>query len=503
MADVLTSGATATGGPKLRANCLNYWEVLAQSIALISPTMTAALIVPQMFGTAGNGSWLAYAFAMVMLLFVALCLNEFAKRSTTSGSMYAYVTRGMGPIAGGLAGWSLIWAYLFIGQAGLTGFTNFGQVLLGMMGVSAGHVNAIGTAVFLVALCCGTSWYLAYKDIQLSSILMLILEVVSLVFIMALAVMVLFHKGIPVDHDQIHLKGMTFSMLAFGVVVAVFSQVGFEAATAFGEEAKAPLVNIPKAVIWSLITTGVFFVIITYTEVYGTRGYKTTLDQLTAPLNTLSEIMSVKWMAVPISIGALVSFFSLNLSCMNSGARILFKMGSHKMFHGAVAASHSKNETPHVALTVMAAAMFLVSSGLLIWHNMGGTLKAYSLTEAGAVTDVFGWVGTFGAFGFLGGYFLVSIAAPMYLNKIGELKPKNIVIAVIAVLLLIVPAVGTVWTNPPLTPPVKYFPYVFIAYFIIGWISSMMQRGRHEAADSVTKDLEASPSSLTMEPVGS
>src|SRR5579862_511772 len=137
MAIATSAPESARTGARLRSNCLNYWEVLAQSIALISPTMTAVLIVPVMFGTSGNGSWLAYAFGMVMLLFVAMCLNEFAKRSTTSGSMYAYVTRGMGPLAGALAGWSLIWAYMFIGQAGLNGFTNFAQVLLGMLGVSA------------------------------------------------------------------------------------------------------------------------------------------------------------------------------------------------------------------------------------------------------------------------------------------------------------------------------------------------------------------------------
>ena len=97
MADTLTASPPAAPGARLRSNCLNYWEVLAQAIALISPTMTAALIVPAMYGNAGNGSWLAYAFGTVMLLFVALNLNQFAKRSTTAGSMFAYVDARAGP----------------------------------------------------------------------------------------------------------------------------------------------------------------------------------------------------------------------------------------------------------------------------------------------------------------------------------------------------------------------------------------------------------------------
>ena len=60
---------TLTG---LRANCLGFTGVTAMAIALISPTMTAALIIPLMYSNAGNASWLAYLFGTVMLLFVVL-----------------------------------------------------------------------------------------------------------------------------------------------------------------------------------------------------------------------------------------------------------------------------------------------------------------------------------------------------------------------------------------------------------------------------------------------
>ena len=124
----------------LRSNCLNFNEVTAMAIALISPTMTAALIVPLMYSSAGNASWLAYAFGTVMLLFVALNLNQFAKRSTSAGSMYAYTVMGLGTTAGNLSGWCLVWAYLFIGTAGMTGFTIFANALLGMIGIQLPHL---------------------------------------------------------------------------------------------------------------------------------------------------------------------------------------------------------------------------------------------------------------------------------------------------------------------------------------------------------------------------
>jgi hypothetical protein len=86
----------------------------------------------------------------------------------------------------------------------------------------------------------------------------------------------------------------------------------------------------------------------------------------------------------------------------------------------------------------------------------------------------------------------------MYLKKIGELELKHKVIAGFAVVLLIVPAIGSVYTNPPLTAPVKYFVYIYLAYILCGLISMLMQKGKGSAVmESVTMDLEHSTATST------
>ena len=75
------------------------------------------------------------------------------------------------------------------------------------------------------------------------------------------------------DTAQFDFKSGSWSGIGLGVVVAVFSLVGFESSTAFGEEAKNGLKTIPRSIIWSLILTGAFFIFVSYTEVLGTRGY--------------------------------------------------------------------------------------------------------------------------------------------------------------------------------------------------------------------------------------
>src|SRR5580692_12362683 len=155
---------------RLKTNALNFWEVLAQAVALISPSMTAALIVPLMFGTAGTAGWLCYLFGTIMLLFVAFSLNQFSQRYTSAGSMYEYTVKGLGPKAGGMSGWCLIFAYMFIGIAGVTGFTHFASMLLTQAGAT-GYLSH--PYITLFAICVVSAWFLAYKDITFSTLLML------------------------------------------------------------------------------------------------------------------------------------------------------------------------------------------------------------------------------------------------------------------------------------------------------------------------------------------
>jgi amino acid transporter len=439
---------------QLKPNCLNFKELLAQNIALISPTMTAALIVPLMFSNTANISWLSYAVGTVMLLFVAFNLNQFARRSTNSGSMYSYTCAGLGFGGGTLCGWCLVWAYLFIGLAGTTGFTIFAGKLLEMIHVSA-------PPVVLFAVCLGMSFILAYKDIKISTLVMLGLEAFSCFFILVLSFIVLGHHHFAIDSAQFSMKGVSFLSLGMGVVVAIFSLVGFESSTAFGEEAVNPLKTIPRSINWSLLATGAFFVFITYVEVLGTRGYKDPLDKIDAPLNVLATMYNVPALAPLLSAGAMFSFFALASSCMNAGARVMFAMGRHDFFHKSTSTAHATHGTPHVALTVMTIVMFVVVTFCKYAFKMD-------------VLDAFNDAGTMGAFGFLGAYFLITLAAPVYLKKLNELKPRDIVMCAAAIVLMVIPAIGSVYPVPD--PPVRYFPYIFLVYLIIGVMRMLVVR---------------------------
>jgi len=243
----------------------------------------------------------------------------------------------------------------------------------------------------------------------------------------------------------------------------------------FSGEAKNPLKNIPRAVIWSLILTGLFFVLISYVEIAGVRGYITTLDQIGAPLNVLADLFNVSYFKIPLSIGAIISFFSLSLSCLNAGSRIIFPMARHSFFHTSMGKAHTTNQTPHMAISAYIVVIVLVPTIFSVFTD--------PLTG-------FNDAGTLAAFGFLLAYFLISIAASVYLRHIGELRPFNVVITVLAVLCLLVPTIGSVYPVP--SYPVNLFPYIFLTYMLVGaiWLFVVSRRSPG-IIQEIETDLEA------------
>src|ERR1700677_1983987 len=143
----------------LKRHCLSYFEVLAQSISVIAPSTVPAAILGLIFAVAGTGTWLSFLLGMIGLVFVSSNINQFARRSASPGSLYTYIVRGLGPTAGALSGWGLLFGYLLTGMSTLCGFGIIAGVLLGQIGL---HVHIL----FLFALCTIASFCIGYKDIQ-------------------------------------------------------------------------------------------------------------------------------------------------------------------------------------------------------------------------------------------------------------------------------------------------------------------------------------------------
>ena len=446
----------ADGGSSLRGGSLTFIEVLATSLALIGPSMTPILIAPYMFALAGNGTWLAYVFGGTMLVFVALCINQFARRSSAAGSMYQYVAENLGQGAGAVGGWALLWAYGFVAAAVLGAMASFVGLLLGDIGL---HAPPIAIVVVLALI----AWQAAYRGVQVSAILMLVLEVVSVTIICLVVAIVLHAHGPSLDMNQLRLHGAFpggIGNVGLAIAFAVFSFVGFESATAFGAEAKRPLVTIPRAVIGSVIFAGAFFVIATYAEIVGLAHAGKALDRETFPLGTLVSAYGIEFLRVPITIGALCSAFSVCLACITTAGRIGYAMAMANLLPAAFARIEPRHGTPNVAVTVVTAITLAVA--------------ALSLAFGVAPIDVFNNCGTLSSFGFILVYMLIAIAALVYCRRLKAMGVQDLAISTIALLFLIVPAITLFYPVP--APPQRWFGYYFLAFLLAGWAWSRFRK---------------------------
>lgn len=447
----------------LKQECLSYGEVLAQSISVIAPTTVPAAVLSLIYASSGNGTWLSFLLGMIGLVFVGININQFARRSASPGSLYSYTVKGLGPTVGVLCAWGLLLAYLFTGMSTLCGFAIFGQKLLSDIGIHTHILTlfAVGTAA---------AWYVAYKDIQLSAKMMLLLEGVSVVSILLLGLIIWAQKGFAIDTAQLTLQGATPGGVTMGIVLVVFSFSGFESSTSLGDEAKKPLRTIPKSVLQSTLLAGVFFIFMAYIEVLGFSGTAAELGKTEAPLDFLAHQAGVDSLGVLISLGALLSFFSCTLACINPTARLFFILARHGLFHTSLGTAHSSNLTPHKAVALSSLITFLLPASL----NVFG-VKAF---------DSQGYFGTICTYGFLLVYILVSIAAPVYLYRIRKLRPMDVVYSVLGVAFMLLPVMGTVGIPgstlfPPPEAPLNVFPYLFLMYLVAGCGWFFIQRRRY------------------------
>jgi amino acid transporter len=431
------------------------------------------MTIPLVFGLAGQGVAIAFVISTIGVLLVALNVNQFARISSSPGSLYTYITRHMHPRWGVLAGWALLIAYVGTAAAVSAGVTNYANVILrDRFGVQA-------FPLLLIALVVAVACYLAYRDVQISARLMLWMEAASVALISVIAISIIVRHGWRLDMGQLTLEGVTPEKLRLGLVLAIFSSVGFESATSLGSEARNPLTSIPRAVKWSAILAGVFFFLCAYAEVLGFRGESQSLGQSLAPLHVLAQKAGMPPIVGTLTdLGAVLSFFSCFLACITAAARVLFLMGRHGALHSVLGEAHLENQTPHRAVLLSSIAAFLPAA------IMG--LRGMNLF------DIYGLIGTLATFGFVTAYILVSAAAPLYLRSLGRLTPQAVGISVLAILAMCAALLGNLYPVPE--APYSYLPYLYAALLLTGFAWSTIWSARAPAlAREIPGDLGALP----------
>ena len=438
----------------LRREILAPMEPLAQSVSTMAPTTTPAATIPLVCALAGNGTWLAYVLATSAVLLVAVCIARYARHSASPGSLYTYASMTLPPWLGATVAWSLLLAYVATGSSVIGGFYHYANLLLHD---ATGHVYS---SVLLSILVTGVSIWIAYRDVKISARLMLWIEAASVTVIVIVVTLLLLRQGWHWDAEQLHLHGMTGSGLRLGLVLALFSFVGFESATTLGSEARNPLKAIPRAVISSAILAGAFFTICAYAEVLGFHTVGQDLGASQAPMYLLARVGGVPVLGLLIDIGALVSLFAGTLACITAAARVLLLMAHNGLAHGSLRNTHVRNQTPSRAVVITGIAA-LLPVALLAARGASGL-------------DVYGWMGSLATYGFIVAYALVCIALPRYLREHGVFRAGAQIVPWLAGAAMLLALVGNLYPVPE--GPYGKLPYIYLAYLAAGLLWFALHR---------------------------
>jgi amino acid transporter len=446
------TGDQGVSGHGLHKGALGHFDSLAQSISTMAPTASAAMTVPLVFSSAGNGTWISYLLATLCTLFVGLCIARFAKDSASPGSLYSYATSSLPPVLGSVAAWALLLAYIASGASVVGGFVHYAKVVLSEF---TGHTLP---EVPLGIACVALSAWVAYRDVKASARLMLYIELVSVLVISSVFALLLWQHGLHVDASQLSLHGVNFSGVRLGLVLAMFSFVGFESATTLGEEVRNPLRTIPRAVIQSAIISGMFFMVASYAEVLAFPASAGTLDQSDAPLSVLAKVAGVARLGPFIDVCAMITMLSCTLACVTAAARVLLLMAHNGLVPGRLKSVHARNRTPHMAVMATAVVTMLLSVPLSVWKVSGET--------------IYDWMGSLATYGFLVVYALVAVALPLYLKARQKLTYSAVALSVLAVAAMALVLAGTLYPVPE--APKNWLPYIFLLYLAVaaginGW----------------------------------
>ena len=453
----------AEHGYGLRQDALSPLEVLAQSVSTIAPSTTPTLTVPLVFALAGNASWLAYALAMGAMVLVSFPIALFARSSASPGSLYVYTRDTLPPWVGSIAALALLFAYVTTASSVIGGFINSCQIFMGSAGWHVpGALLAVVAAVGALAV--------AFADVSISARVMLWIEFVSMALIALVVVLVLARHGVHVDAAQVHLAGSSAVGVRLGVMLAIFSFVGFESATTLGAEAQRPLRTIPRAVVLSAAAAGVFFVVCTYAEVMAFRGAGLSLGESASPFRVLSAMAHLGFVGPLIDAGVLVSMFAATLACVIAAARLLLLMAHEGLVHRVLARTHAGSDSP-AAAGMVAAVLAVIPAAVLAARGASGA-------------DIYGWMGTLAVYAFLTAYGLVVVAAVVFAKRRGELTVGRGLVAGLAALAMVAGMMGSLYPVPP--APYRYLPWVYVGYVAMGlvWMAMVRRRSVSDVASS-------------------
>ncbi len=314
---------------------------------------------------AGPAVMLSFVIAGFGCLFAGLCYAEFASMIPESGSAYTYAYATMGRFMAWFIGWNMVLEYLVSAAGVSAGWSGYLVSLLADFGIHlpaalvnapvAGdgfsNMHATGAlfnlpAVALIAILT-TFLVVGVKESARFNGLMVAVKVSIVVAVIAFGLSYVHTSNltpfIPPNQGQFGKFGISGILAASSI--AFFAYIGFEAVSVAAQEARNPRRDLPIGILGSLGICTVLYMLMALV-LTGITDWRT-LDVPSPVSFAVSKIEGLKWLVIPIDIGAVVGLASVVFISLYGQSRVFYSMARDGFLPPTFSAVHLKFKTPH------------------------------------------------------------------------------------------------------------------------------------------------------------
>ncbi len=406
---------------KLKGGAVGLLGVLFLTVTGSAPISAMLFNTPISVGYGnGIGTPAGFIVAAVVLTIFGVGYIAMARKVTTAGGFYSFISHGLGRELGMASGWLMVVAYSVFEVSLLGGFAYFAQIKAAQYGIYLGWFwFALFAALLITVLC--------YFDVELSARILgvgLLCEVISLIVfdifsfanghVSAAAINpVNAFKGLAPGHFG--GTAIAAGAAGIGIFFAFWSWVGWEMAPNYGEESKNPKRNVPRALYISVIGLGIFY---TLTSWAGISGYSSIQHAAYVAQNDSANFFFLPALHFGGSLlkGALSWFiitgsFACAMAFHNTTARYMYALGRERVLPGPLGRTHPKHRSPHIASLTQSAIAIVIVIAFALFATVNTKLGA---GDSVAYLQVYGLMAVMGVVSILAIQVLVSAAIFWY-----------------------------------------------------------------------------------------
>jgi amino acid transporter len=363
----LSDNGREISGPHLK-RALGRWDLVALFVVAIFNLN----VVPSIAANGGVTIWLWLISLIFFFWPQGIAVLELAHRYPGEGGVYLWAKEVFGDFHGFLSGWCYWTNNMMYVPTVMLYFVGVSVFVLG-----PGHEGLADNKLFTVSASLLLFVLLVVLNVRGLGVGKWVNNLggigtgIAAAVLVGLGIVMWLRFGTSVTGADFRIPANPrFVLNSFGVIC--FGLVGLELASVMGDEIREPEKNLPGAVAWGGVLSGVLYILTTLTLLIAvSKDQISVLQGIVQAVGHMAGRIGVAWIVAPFALMLSISIAGIGSAWLAGSARIPFVAGLDSYLPAWLGKIHPKYGTPYAALILHA-----VVSVLLVGLNfLGGGVQ--------------------------------------------------------------------------------------------------------------------------------